>query len=432
MRVLVVGGGGREHALVWKIASSRNVEAVLAAPGSDAIAALATCFPEIKATDADALIQLARTQNIGLVVIGPEDPLAAGLADRLREAEIPTFGPSAVAAQLESSKSFAKRFMARHGIPTAAFRAFSNLAEARRYVRELGGACVVKADGLAAGKGVAVCATPDEADRALVEIMESRRFGDAGCAVVVEELLLGEEVSYYAITDGEHIATLAPAQDHKRALDGDRGENTGGMGAYSPVALVTEALERRIVSEIVEPTVRGMAAEGHPFSGVLYVGLMIGADGAPRVIEFNVRFGDPETQPLMMRMEDDLFPILYGAARGKLDPADFPTRWGQAAVCVVLASGGYPRDYETGIPIEGLADLEGDPDVVVFHAGTERSADGGFATAGGRVLGVTARGGDVSEAAARAYAAADRIHFRGMQLRRDIAAAGFASRCSAR
>jgi len=432
MRVLVVGGGGREHALAWKIASSPKVEAVLAAPGSDAIAAFATCFPAIKATDADALIGLARTENIGLVVIGPEDPLAAGLADRLREADIPTFGPSAFAAQLESSKSFAKRFMARHGIPTAAFREFSDLDEARSYVRELGGACVVKADGLAAGKGVAVCSTPDEAERALVEIMADRRFGDAGSAVVVEELLVGDEVSYYAITDGEHIATLAPAQDHKRALDGDRGENTGGMGAYSPVARVTEAIEQRIVSEIVEPTVRGMAAEGHPFSGVLYVGLMIDADGAPRVVEFNVRFGDPETQPLMVRMEDDLFPILYGAARGKLDPADSPTRWGQAAVCVVLASGGYPRGYETGIPIEGLAEVEGDADVVVFHAGTKRGADGGFATAGGRVLGVTARGRDVAEAAARAYAAADRIRFRGMQLRRDIAAAGLTSRCPTR
>jgi phosphoribosylamine--glycine ligase len=428
MRVLVVGGGGREHALAWKIVKSPKVDAVLAAPGSDAIAAFATCFPEIKATDSDALIELARTEGIGLVVIGPEDPLAAGLADRLREADITTFGPSAFAAQLESSKSFAKRFMRRHGIPTADFREFSSLDDASRYVRELGGACVVKADGLAAGKGVAVCSTPDEAQRALVEIMEDRRFGDAGSAVVVEELLVGEEVSYYAISDGEHIATLAPAQDHKRALDGDRGENTGGMGAYSPVALVSEATERRIVTEVVEPTVRGMAAEGHPFSGVLYVGLMVDAEGAPRVVEFNVRFGDPETQPLLMRMEDDLFPILYGSARGKLDPADFPKRWGQAAVCVVLASAGYPRAYETGVPIEGLAEVEGDPDVIVFHAGTRRGADGGFVTAGGRVLGVTARGHDVAEAAARAYAAADRIRFRGMQLRRDIAATGIASR----
>jgi len=432
MRVLVVGGGGREHALAWKIASSPKVDAVLAAPGSDAIAAFATCFPKIKATDFDALIQLARTERVGLVVIGPEDPLAAGLADRLREAGIPAFGPSAFAAQLESSKSFAKRFMARHGIPTADFHEFSDLEAARSHVRELGGGCVVKADGLAAGKGVAVCSTPDEAERALVEIMQDRRFGDAGSAVVIEELLIGEEVSYYAITDGEHIATLAPAQDHKRALDGDRGENTGGMGAYSPVALVTEAVERRIISEIVEPTVRGMAAEGHPFTGVLYVGLMIDANRAPRVVEFNVRFGDPETQPLMVRMQDDLFPILYGSALGKLDPADSPTRWGQAAVCVVIASGGYPRSYEVGVPIEGLAELEGDPDVVVFHAGTRRHPEGPFVTTGGRVLGVTARGRDVAEAAARAYAAADRIRFRGMQRRRDIAATQRNTQCPVR
>jgi len=428
MRVLVVGGGGREHALAWKIASSPKVDAVLAAPGSDAIAGFAACHPEVATGDAEALIRLARAEGVGLVVVGPEDPLAAGLADRLREADIPAFGPSAFAAQLESSKCFAKRFMTRHGIPTAAYREFADSEAARRYVRELGGACVVKADGLAAGKGVAVCATPEEAERALVETMEDRRFGDAGALVVVEERLGGEEVSYYAITDGEHIATLAPARDHKRALDGDRGENTGGMGAYSPVARITDALERRIVSEIIEPTVRGMAAEGHPFTGVLYAGLMIDADGAPRVVEFNVRFGDPETQPLMVRMEDDLFPILYGAARGKLDPMDFPRRWGQAAVCVVLASGGYPRAYEKGIPIEGLASLEGDPDVFAFHAGTRRRADGGFETAGGRVLGVTARGRDVAEAAERAYAAAGRIRFRGMQLRGDIAAAERAGR----
>jgi phosphoribosylamine--glycine ligase len=432
MRVLVVGGGGREHALAWKIDRSPKVDAVLAAPGSDAIAAFASCFPEIKATDTDALIQLALTERIGLVVIGPEDPLAAGLADRLREAGIPAFGPSAFAAQLESSKSFAKRFMARHGIPTADFHEFSDFEAARGHVRKIGGGCVVKADGLAAGKGVAVCSTPDEAERALVEIMQDRRFGDAGSAVVIEELLIGEEVSYYAITDGEHIATLAPAQDHKRALDGDRGENTGGMGAYSPVALVDEEVERRIISEIVEPTVRGMAAEGHPFTGVLYVGLMIDANRAPRVVEFNVRFGDPETQPLMVRMQDDLFPILYGSALGKLDPADSPTHWGQAAVCVVIASGGYPRSYEVGVSIEGLAELETDPDVVVFHAGTKRHPAGPFVTTGGRVLGVTARGRDVAEAAARAYAAADRIRFRGMQLRRDIAATQRNTRCPGR
>ena len=375
MRVMVVGGGGREHALAWKIGQSPHVDAVLAAPGSDAIASIATCFPGLKVTDADALIELARTEEVGLVVIGPEDPLAAGVADRLREAGIAAFGPSAAATRLESSKSFAKRFMSRHGIPTAAFREFSECAAARSYVRDLAGPCVVKADGLAAGKGVVVCETSAEAERALDEIMADRRFGDAGAVVVVEQLLEGHEVSYYAITDGEHIATLALAQDHKRALDGDRGENTGGMGAYSPVPLVTDAVKRRILSEIVEPTVRGMAEEGNAFTGVLYVGLMLDPSGAPRVVEFNARFGDPETQPLMMRMEDDLFPILYSSARGKLDPADTPKRWSGAAVCVVLASRGYPRDYETGIAIDGLRELEGDPDLAVFHAGTKRSAE---------------------------------------------------------
>jgi phosphoribosylamine--glycine ligase len=418
----MVGGGGREHALAWKIEQSPHVDTVLAAPGSDAIASIATCFPQVQVTDAKALIALARTERVDLVVIGPEDPLAAGVADRLREAGITAFGPSAAAAQLESSKSFAKRFMTRHGIPTAAFREFSDRAAARSYVRDLDGPCVVKADGLAAGKGVAVCGTPVEAERALDEIMGDRRFGDAGAVVVIEELLEGHEVSYYAITDGEHIATLAPAQDHKRALDGDRGENTGGMGAYSPVPLVTDAVERRILSEVVEPTVRGMAAEGNAFSGVLYVGLMLDSSGAPRVVEFNARFGDPETQPLMMRMEDDLFPVLYGSARGKLDPADTPERWSGAAVCVVLASRGYPRECETGFAIDGLRELETEPDLAVFHSGTRQRAGGGFETAGGRVLGVTARGGDVAQAAARAYAAVDRIRFHGMQLRRDIAA----------
>jgi phosphoribosylamine--glycine ligase len=418
----MVGGGGREHALAWKIDQSPHVDAVLAAPGSDAIASIATCFPQVKVADADALIALARSEDVGLVVIGPEDPLAAGVVDRLRKEDIAAFGPTAAATRLESSKSFAKRFMTRHGIPTADFREFSDHAAATSYVRDLAGPCVVKADGLAAGKGVVVCASSAEAERALDEIMGDRRFGDAGAVVVVEELLEGHEVSYYAITDGEHIATLAPAQDHKRAFDGDRGENTGGMGAYSPVSLVTEAVEQRILSEIIEPTVRGMAEEGNAFTGVLYVGLMLDPSGAPRVVEFNARFGDPETQPLMMRMEDDLFPILYGSARGKLDPADTPERWSGAAVCVVLASRGYPRDYETGIAIDGLRELEDDPELAVFHAGTRRRADGGFETAGGRVLGVTARGDDIAQATQRAYAAVDRIHFRGMQLRRDIAA----------
>jgi len=421
MKVLVVGSGGREHALAWKIARSPRVEAVIAAPGSDAIARVARCHPDVSAGDLDGLVALARREHVDLAVVGPEDPLVAGLADRLREAGIATFGPSAAAARLEGSKSFAKAFMERHGIPTAAHEVFSRLDEAVAFVRGRGGPCVVKADGLAAGKGVAMCETPEQAVEALEEIMGERRFGDAGASVVIEEWLRGEEASYYAISDGERIVTLAAAQDHKRALDGDEGENTGGMGAYSPAPVVSPQVERRIRERIVDPAIRGMAADGHPYVGVLFVGLMIDEQGNPSVIEFNVRFGDPETQPLMVRLVSDLVPLLDGAARGGLDESA-ELAWGEAAVCVVLASAGYPRAYEKGRPIEGIEVAERDDHVVVFHAGTRARADGGFETNGGRVLGVTARGATVKEARDRAYAAADAIHFEGVQLRHDIAA----------
>jgi phosphoribosylamine--glycine ligase len=421
MRVLVVGSGGREHALVWKIARSPRVERVFAAPGSDGMAREAACVPSLAAADAAGLAKLAKQERIDLVVVGPEEPLANGLADRLREAGLAVFGPSAAAARLEGSKAFARAFMARHGIPHPRFEVCHNLAAARRAVAARGGHCVVKADGLAAGKGVAVCADAAEAERALDEMMGQRRFGAAGAQVVVEDVLHGEEASYYAISDGTHAATLAAAQDHKRALDGDRGENTGGVGAYAPAPVVTPEVEKRVLEEIVHPTLRGLRAEGTPFAGVLFVGLMIDASGAPSVVEFNVRFGDPETQALMLATESDLVPLLDGAARGRLEPAALATS--QAAVCVVLASGGYPRAVETGKAIHGIEAAESDPDVVVFHAGTRR-VNGGFVTAGGRVLGVTARGPDVASAAARAYAAADRIQFEGRQLRRDIAARG--------
>ena len=425
MRVLVVGSGGREHALAWKIGRSPQVERVMAAPGSDGMAREAACFPELRAGDAAGLAALARREGAGLVVIGPEDPLAAGVADRLREAGLAVFGPSQAAARLESSKAFAKEFMRRHRIPTADFAVFDALEAARAHVRALGGPCVVKADGLAAGKGVAVCDGPAEAERALEEIMGRRRFGAAGARVVIEERLVGEEASYYAVTDGKAIVSLAAAQDHKRALDGDRGENTGGMGAYSPAPVVSEAVEKRVLEEIVRPAIRGLAAEGMPYTGVLFVGLMMDAAGSPRVVEFNVRFGDPETQPLVVRMEGDLLPLLVGAAQGGLERAP-ALGWGDAAVCVVLASGGYPREFATGRPIEGIEEAERDPDVVVFHAGTRRGPNGGFVTAGGRVLGVTARGPSVAAARERAYAAADRIRFEGLQRRGDIAARAIA------
>ncbi len=424
MRVLVAGSGGREHALVWKIAQSPHAEAVWAAPGNEGMASCASLAPEVGAGDAEALLRLAREQRIDLVVIGPEDPLAAGVADRLREAGLLVFGPSAAAARLEASKTFAREFMARHGIPQPRFASFTALQPALAHARGGGGACVVKADGLAAGKGVAVCDDGVEAEAALREIMGDRRFGTAGDRVLVEERLHGEEASYYAITDGERVVTLAPAQDHKRALDGDRGENTGGMGAYAPAPVVSEAVEKRVLEEIVHPTLRGMREEGTPYQGVLFVGLMIDSTGAPRVVEFNVRFGDPETQPLMLQMRGDLLPLLHGAATGELSSGD--ARGGEAAVCVVLASAGYPRSYETGRTIRGLEEASSDSSVVIFHAGTRREGDH-FVTAGGRVLGVTARGPDVATARSRAYAAADRIHFEGLHRRNDIAARALGS-----
>ncbi len=422
MRVLVVGSGGREHALAWKIAQSPRVERVLAVPGSDGMARDAECIAQVNPGDAPAVARLAARHGVDLVVIGPEAPLAAGVADRLREEGLAVFGPSAQAARLESSKAYARAFMARHGIPGPRFAVFDDLEGARAHVSGEGGPCVVKADGLAAGKGVVVCDDLAQAERALTEMMTERRFGDAGARVVIEERLEGEEASYYAITDGRHVVSLAAAQDHKRALDGDRGENTGGMGALSPAPVLNEAVEKRVLEEIVHPAVRGMADEGHPYTGVLYVGLMIDGSGAPRVVEFNVRFGDPETQPLVVRMEGDLVPLLDGAARGDLKSAA-PLGWRDASVCVVLASGGYPRSYQTGRLITGLESIEGDSDVVVFHAGTRRTSEG-FVTAGGRVLGITARGATVDEARARAYAAADCVRFDGMHLRRDIAARG--------
>jgi phosphoribosylamine--glycine ligase len=421
LKVLVVGSGGREHALVWKIAQSPRLTALHVAPGSAAIAEIAQCHPGTQATDQAGLVALAKREAIDLVVVGPEDPLAAGIADRLRDNDIATFGPSAAAAQLEASKAFAKHFMQRHEIPTAAYAAFDDKEQAHAYVDALARPCVVKADGLAAGKGVAMCRDAPEAHTAIDEMMTSRRFGDAGDRIVVEEWLQGEEASYYAITDGERIVTLAAAQDHKRALDGDEGENTGGMGAYSPPSVVSEAVEKKILERVVHPTIRGMAKEGHPYQGVLYVGLMIDEVGDPFVIEFNVRFGDPETQPLLVRMEGDLLPILDASARGTLDEAT-AIGWGEAAVCVVLASGGYPRSYETGQAITGLDELAEDDSVVVFHAGTRRGRSGaGFETAGGRVLGITARGPTVAEARERAYHAVKHITFDRMHFRRDIA-----------
>lgn len=417
MRVLVLGSGGREHALAWMAARSPLVDEVICAPGNEGMRDDARLAP-VELSDLDAIVKLAREERADLVIVGPEAPLAAGVVDRLDAAGIAAFGPSAEAAQLESSKLFAKEFMARHGVPTAGHEVFDDADAAERHVEARGGDCVVKADGLAAGKGVFVCSEVDAARGAISEIMRDRRFGGAGARVLIEDRLVGEEVSYYAIGDGRSFVPLGSAQDFKRALDGDEGENTGGIGSYSPVPFVDAKLEQRIVDEIVRPVFEGMRAEGRPFRGVLYAGLMI-VDGDPYVIEFNVRFGDPETQALMFRLGSDLVPVLRDAAAGRID-ADAAFDWGDPTVCVVLSSEGYPRGYDTGLPIEGLAPSDEGNAVKVFHAGT-RLEGGRPVTAGGRVLGVTARGGSLAGARADAYAAIERISWPGMQFRRDIA-----------
>jgi len=422
MRVLVLGSGGREHALVWAISRSPLVDEVLCAPGSDGIRSDASVLP-VDLADPAAVVALARARAVDLVVVGPEVPLVAGVADQLEQAEIPVFGPSAAAARLEGSKAFAKGFMERHGVPSASYRVFDDADAAERYAVEQARPLVVKADGLAAGKGVSVCADLDAARRAIQEAMREQRFGEAGRRVVIEECLTGEEASFYALSDGEDFICLAAAQDHKRALDGGKGENTGGMGAYSPAPVVDPEVERKIIERIVRPTIDGMRAEGSPYRGVLYVGLMI-ADGNPSVIEFNVRFGDPETQPLLFRLESDLVPALEAAARGNLGSlTQRELRFGDPAVCVVLASEGYPRGYSTGFPIEGLESADSVSDVKVFHAGT-RYEGGVWLTSGGRVMGVTARGPSVEQARERAYDVIRRVHFKGAYYRTDIALRG--------
>ena len=414
--VLLVGGGGREHALAWKLAQSPGLGRMIAAPGNPGIAAHARCVP-IKDTAIDQIVALAQQERPDLVVVGPETPLALGLADRLRAAGLAVFGGSAAAARLESSKAFAKDLMARHRIPTARFGTFRDAAAARRYCRELGAPLVVKADGLAAGKGVVVCQTLEEADRAVAQCLEARAFGDSGLTVVIEEFLVGEEASFFALSDGTGVLPLVAAQDHKTVHDGDRGPNTGGMGAYSPAPVMDAGMQERVMREIVRPTIAAMTEEGAPYTGVLFVGLMITREG-PKVIEFNCRFGDPECQAILPRLEDDLLSLLLAAATGKgLPPAlGFSPR---SSVCVVMTSAGYPGAYQTGRAITGAEVAAGLPGVNVFHAGTAL-AGGTLVTAGGRVLGVQALGVDVAAAVRTAYAAVERIRFDGAHYRRDI------------
>ena len=417
MKVLLVGGGGREHTLAWKLAQSPRLTELIAAPGNPGIERHGRCVA-IKDDGVEALRDLALRERVDLTVVGPELPLSLGLADRLRERGLAVFGPSQAAARIESSKTFAKDLMARYRIPTARYRVFTDLAPARAWCRELGVPLVVKADGLAAGKGVSICPTLPEADAALALCLEAGAFGAAGASVVVEEFMVGEEASFFAITDGTAILPLSGAQDHKTVFDDDRGPNTGGMGAYSPAPILDAAMAERVMAEIVRPTVAAMAREGAPFAGFLYVGLMIGSDG-PRVVEFNCRFGDPECQVVMPRLADDLLPLLAAAARGEGLPAALAWK-PDAAVCVVLTSGGYPGRYETGLPITGVEAAAALPGVEIFHAGTARR-DGSLVTAGGRVLGVQATGPDLRAAVDTAYAAADRIQFTGKHHRRDIA-----------
>ena len=407
MKVLVIGSGGREHALCWALAASPLVTEVLCAPGNAGIAAKARCFP-VAVDDLDGIVALARAERVDLVVVGPELPLVLGLVDRLAEAGIRAFGPTAAAARLEGSKAFTKDFCRRHGIPTADHATFSDLDAARAYVRERGAPIVVKADGPAAGKGVVVAATVDEALSAI---------DGADGTLVIEECLVGEEASLFALCDGSHALEIGTAQDHKRAFDGDRGPNTGGMGAYSPAPILDAAMVERAMREIVRPTLAGMEAEGAPFTGFLYAGLMLTAEG-PKLIEYNVRFGDPEAQVVLPRLMTDLGQLLMGALDGML--GHMSLRWLPAhALTVVMASKGYPGSYERGTEIRGLDALMGDPDLLVFHAGTKRDGDRILAD-GGRVLAVTGLGGDLRQAQQRAYAAVDRIDWPEGFCRRDI------------
>ncbi|AEN73180.1 phosphoribosylamine--glycine ligase [Rhodothermus marinus] len=425
MRILVLGSGGREHAITWALAQSPQRPDLFIAPGNPGTAALGRNVP-IAANDAANLRKLVRDEGIELVVVGPEQPLVEGVADALRAEGARVVGPSAAAARLEGSKAFAKAFMQRHGIPTAAYRTFAaeQLDEALAYIDRHPEPLVVKASGLAAGKGAVVCATREEARRTLRWMMEEGGLGKAGHEVVIEEFMEGEEASVFALTDGRDYVLLAPAQDHKRIGEGDTGPNTGGMGAYAPAPVVTEAVLERVAREIVEPVLAGMADEGHPYQGVLYCGLMI-TDEGPKVVEFNCRLGDPEAQVVLPVAEVDWVEVFDRVASGQVAGFSVPPAR-RAAACVVLASEGYPGSYRKGLPIEGLEAAEALPDVIVFQAGTRRADDGRLVTAGGRVLGVTAVAESLAAAIRRAYEGVEVIQFEGKYFRRDIGQKGLA------
>jgi len=417
MKVLVVGGGGREHALVWKIGLSPRVSKVYCAPGNAGISKQAEIVA-IKPNEIDALLQFALKEKIDLTVVGPEDPLTRGIVDRFESAGLAIFGPRRRAAEIEGSKAFAKALMEKYQIPTGAYSVFEDPEEARVYVRQRGAPIVVKADGLAAGKGVVICKTVEEAIHWIDRMMVERIFGDAGKRVVIEEHLTGEEASFIALTDGQTILPLASSQDHKAVFDGDEGPNTGGMGAYSPAPVVTEEVDRKIMETILQPLIKGMEKEGRPYRGVVYAGLMI-SEGQPKVLEFNARLGDPETQPIFMRLQSDIVPVFEACIRGGL--SRFRLEWDpRPSVCVVMASKGYPGDYEKGKVIKGLDEVARMEDLFVFHAGTALQ-DGEVVTNGGRVLGVTGLGENIREAIERTYQAVRKISWEGVHYRTDIA-----------
>lgn len=417
-RILIVGGGGREHALAWKIAQSSRVDSVCVAPGNAGTAREpGVVNVDIEATDIAALLAYARDNAITLTVVGPEAPLAAGIVDTFQTAGLACFGPTRAAAQLEASKAFSKDFLARHDIPTASYAVFTDYSSAADYIRDQAMPLVIKADGLASGKGVIIAEHVDTALAAAHDMLEDARFGDSGARIVVESFLRGEEASFIVLVDGEHALPLASSQDHKAAHDGDTGPNTGGMGAYSPAPVVTNEVIERVMHDVIDPTVAGMAADGHPFTGVLYAGLMIDHDGAAQVLEFNVRLGDPETQPIMMRLDSDLVELVEAAMAGRLDQAQAHWRE-QAALGVVMAADGYPGSYAKGDAITGLDTLQSD-DCHVFHAGTHEQGDA-VVTSGGRVLCVCALGDTVAAAAGHAYTNAAAINWRGAWYRHDI------------
>lgn len=416
MKVLVIGGGGREHAVCKKLSESKDVTQILCAPGNAGIAQVARCIPEVKATDVEGIVALAKNEKVDFVCVTPDDPLALGCVDRLEEEGIPAFGPTAYAAQMEASKIFSKNLMRKYGIPTAKCEIFTEMDKALAYLDAQEAPIVVKADGLALGKGVVVAATIEEAKNAVIEMMEGGKFGKSGARVLIEECMVGREVTVLCFCDGKTIRPMPASQDHKRVFDGDKGPNTGGMGAFAPSPLYTEEIAERTEKEILIPTLNAMNSEGFTFKGVLYVGLMLTKEG-PKVVEYNARFGDPETQAVLPLLESDLFAIMRAVREGRLAETDI--RWKkESAACIVLASGGYPGKYESGKLISGLEDAE-TAGATVYHAGTKKT-DAGYVTAGGRVLGVTALGDTLADAVHSAYAAAEKIHFEGAHMRRDI------------